>query len=74
MSHAAQGSHHGLILRTDVKHDNIAADLVDFCRELIQCLGAGMTQKVLVGRFDKWVVETGTVHGAEAGVDVVCMR
>lgn len=54
--------------------DNIATDLVDFYREFVQCLGAGVTQKVLVGRFDKWAVETGTVCGVEAGVDVVCTR
>lgn len=56
-----------------MKQDNTATDLVDFYRELIQCLGAGMTHKLLVGRFDKWAVETGTVCEAEAGVDVVCM-
>lgn len=33
-----------------------------------------MTQKVLVGRFDKWAVETGTMRGTEAGVDVACVR
>jgi len=74
MSPAAQGSHHELFLRRKVKQENIATDLVDFYRELIQCLGAGMTQKVLIGRFDKWAVETLTPRGAEAGVNVVCRR
>lgn len=68
------GSCNGLVLRRDVKQDNIATDLVDFCREITPCPRAGVTQVELGGRFDKWAVETGTVCGAEAGVDVVCVR
>lgn len=74
MSCTAQGSHNGLILGRDVKQDNIATDLVDFYREIILFPGAGVTQVELAGRFDKWAMETGTVCGAEAGVDVVCIR
>lgn len=38
----------------DIKQENVATDLVGFYRELTQCVGAGMTQKVPVGRLDGW--------------------
>jgi len=43
-----------LLLEKDVKQEDGATDLVGFCRDLVRCLGAGMTQKVFVGGFDKW--------------------
>lgn len=53
-SRPAQMGQHGLLRGGCKAGGNVATDLVGYYRELIQCGGAGMTQKVPVGRLDGW--------------------